>query len=169
MTTFSDPSQAGFHQLYTCHHGWLFQILRRKLGDAEQAADLAQDTFIRLLNNDQVAEIREPRAYLSTIARGLVADMFRRRALEQAYLDALEARPEPLAISPEQRLLVLETLVAVDRMLNGLGPRTRSIFLMAQLEGLSYVAIAECLQVSVTTIKKHMVRAMTHCLALLDD
>lgn len=68
------------HQLYTRHHGWLFQFLRRKLGDAEQAADLAQDTFIRLLNTGQRAEIREPRAYLSTIARGLVADMFRRRA-----------------------------------------------------------------------------------------
>lgn len=72
-----------------------------------------------------------------------------------------------MAVSPEQRLLVLETLIAVDRMLDGLGPRTRAIFLMAQLEGASYVAIAERQQVSVTTIKKHMVRAMTHCLALL--
>ncbi|MCB5191003.1 sigma-70 family RNA polymerase sigma factor [Methylobacillus arboreus] len=167
--TISDPSQAGFHQLYSHHHSWLYQLLRRKLGDAEQAADLAQDTFIRLLNTGQQLEIREPRAYLSTIARGLVADMFRRRSLEQAYLDALQALPEPQAISPEQRMLVLETLVAIDRMLDDLGPRTRDIFLMAQLEGLSYVAIAERLQVSVTTIKKHMIRAMTHCLVVLED
>ena len=168
MTAY-ESSSATVQQLYQHHHGWLYQLLRRKLGDAEQAADLAQDTFIRLLNLDQQPEIREPRAYLSTIARGLVADMFRRRSLEQAYLEALAARPQATAISPEQRMLVLETLMTIDRLLDGLGPRTRDIFLMAQLEGLSYVAIAENLQVSVTTIKKHMIRAMAHCLALLDD
>ncbi len=165
MTVY-DPSLT---QLYQHHHGWLYQLLRRKLGDAEYAADLAQDTFMRVLHADSLVEIREPRAYLSTIARGLMADMFRRRALEQAYLDALVAFPEPLTISPEQRLLVLETLMEIDRMLDGLGPRTRDIFLLAQLEGLTYPAIGQQLGVSITTVKKHMVRAMTHCLILLDD
>ena len=94
---------------------------------------------------------------------------FRRRAVEQAYLQALALRPEPLDISPETRLLILETLTAVDAMLNDLGERTRTIFLTVQLEGLSYIATAERLGVSVTTVKKHMIRAMAHCLALVED
>ncbi|MCY1425354.1 putative RNA polymerase sigma factor FecI [compost metagenome] len=66
-------------------------------------------------------------------------------------------------------MLILETLLAVDQMLDGLGERTRTIFLTVQLEGLSYVATAERLGVSVTTVKKHLIRAMTHCLLLTDD
>ncbi|MNT45338.1 putative RNA polymerase sigma factor FecI [compost metagenome] len=98
-----------------------------------------------------------------------MVDKFRRKALEQAYLAELASRPERMADSPEKRLLILETLVAVDTLLDGLGERTRRIFLAVQLEGLSYVATAERLGVSVTTVKKHLIRAMTHCLLLTDD
>jgi RNA polymerase sigma-70 factor (ECF subfamily) len=157
------------HRLYSEHNGWLNGWLRARLGDSSDAADLAQDTFVRVLTARNVEAIREPRTYLSAIARALMIDKFRRRAVEQAYLQTLALRPEPLDISPETRLLILETLTAVDAMLDNLGERTRSIFLMLQLEGLSYIASAERLGVSVTTVKKHMIRAMTHCLLLVED
>jgi RNA polymerase sigma-70 factor (ECF subfamily) len=157
------------HRLYSEHNGWLNGWLRARLGDSSDAADLAQDTFVRVLTARNVEAIREPRTYLSAIARALMIDKFRRRAVEQAYLQTLALRPEPLDISPETRLLILETLTAVDAMLDNLGERTRSIFLMLQLEGLSYIAAAERLGVSVTTVKKHMIRAMTHCLLLVED
>jgi len=155
--------------LYSEHNGWLKGWLRVRLGCASEAADLAQDTFVRVLAARNVETIREPRTYLSSVARALMIDKFRRRAVEQAYLAALATRPEPLDISPETRLLILETLTAVDLMLDGLGERTRQLFLAVQLEGLSYVAVAERHGVSVTTVKNHMIRAMTHCLALMDD
>lgn len=157
------------HALYSEHNGWLKGWLRARLGNASDAADLAQDTFVRVLAARNVEAIREPRTYLSAIARALMIDKFRRQAIEQAYLDALALRPEPLDIAPETRLLILETLTAVDAMLDGLGERTRRIFLAVQLEGLSYVATGERLGVSVTTVKKHMIRAMTPCLLLVDD
>ncbi|MCO7566177.1 sigma-70 family RNA polymerase sigma factor [Pseudomonas sp. S 311-6] len=160
---------ATLHQLYQSHNGWLNTWLRARLGNSSDAADLAQDTFMRVLAARNVEAIREPRTYLSSIARALMIDHFRRRAVEQAYLDALALRPEPLDISPETRLLILETLTAVDAMLDGLGERTRTVFLAVQLEGLSYVATAQRLNVSVTTVKKHMIRAMTQCLLLVED
>ncbi|WP_433885370.1 sigma-70 family RNA polymerase sigma factor [Pseudomonas vranovensis] len=163
------PDHAALHALYSEHNGWLKNWLRTRLGNAADAADLAQDTFIRVLNARNADTIREPRSYLGAIAHALMIDKFRRKALEQAYLDELALRPERVAESPESRLLILETLLAVDQMLDGLGERTRSIFLAVQLEGLSYVATAERLGVSVTTVKKHLIRAMTHCLLLTDD
>ncbi|MNN78537.1 putative RNA polymerase sigma factor FecI [compost metagenome] len=96
-------------------------------------------------------------------------DMFRRRSLEQAYLETLALSPEPIDISPETRTLIIETLMEIDRLLDGLGGRTREIFLLAQLDGLSYVEIGRRLNVSVNTVKKHAVRALTHCLLLADD
>ncbi len=160
----SDSS--ALHHLYQQHNGWLNTWLRTRLGNSSDAADLAQDTFVRVLSARNVAAIREPRTYLSAIARALMIDRFRRRAVEQAYLDVLALRPEATDISPETRLLIIETLTAVDAMLDELGERTRTIFLAVQLEGLSYVTVGERLGVSVTTVKKHMVRAITHCLLL---
>ncbi|MCS5515550.1 sigma-70 family RNA polymerase sigma factor [Pseudomonas qingdaonensis] len=143
--------------------------LRAPACNASDAADLAQDTFIRVLTARNAQTIREPRSYLGAIAHALMVDKFRRKALEQAYLAELATRPERVVESPETRLLILETLVAVDTLLDGMGERTRQIFLAVQLEGLSYVATAERMGVSVTTVKKHMIRAMTHCLLLTDD
>jgi RNA polymerase sigma factor (sigma-70 family) len=165
----SASDHCALSSLYSEHNGWLKGWLRVRLGCASEAADLAQDTFVRVLAARNVEAIREPRTYLSSVARALMIDKFRRRAVEQAYLAALAMRPEPLDISPETRLLILETLTAVDLMLDGLGARTRQLFLAVQLEGLSYVAAAERHGVSVTTVKNHMIRAMTHCLALMDD
>nr|WP_314874710.1 sigma-70 family RNA polymerase sigma factor [uncultured Pseudomonas sp.] len=163
------PDSQALHLIYSEHNGWLKSWLRARMGNAADAADLAQDTFVRLLTSREVGHIREPRTYLSAIARALMIDKFRRRALEQAYLEALALRSEPLDISPETRLMIIETLVAIDTMLDGLGERTRQIFLAVQLEGLSYVATGERLGVSVTTVKKHVIRAMTHCLLLTED
>ncbi|MEN0035539.1 MAG: sigma-70 family RNA polymerase sigma factor [Cellvibrio sp.] len=155
--------------LYTDHHHWLQGWLRRKLDNRYDAADLAQDTFLRVLAGRNTASIIEPRKYLATIANGLLIDRFRHQRIEAAYLDALAARPEPLDISPETRTLILETLTAIDRMLDELGSRTREIFVLAQFEGLTYAAIGERLGVSITTVKKHLVRALTQCLLIAES
>jgi RNA polymerase sigma-70 factor (ECF subfamily) len=58
------PHQRIVHSLYTDHHGWLQARLGGKLGNAEQAADLAQDVFVRLMGRSlhSLQAIREPRA-----------------------------------------------------------------------------------------------------------
>lgn len=169
MSSVDYSQQNAVKSLYQTHHQWLCGWLRQRLGCVDNAADLAQDTFIRVITQRKATELREPRAYLSTIARSLMIDMFRRRYLEQAYLETLALSPEPLDISPETRALIIETLMEIDRMLDGLGGRTREIFLLAQLDGLSYVEIGRRLNISVNTVKKHAVRALTHCLLLADD
>ncbi|MCW0038470.1 RNA polymerase subunit sigma, partial [Acinetobacter baumannii] len=88
--------------LYTDHHGWLQGWLRKKLGDVHQAADLAHDTFVRLLARDEPVQAREPRAFLTTVAQRVLANHYRRQQLERAYLEALAQAPQSFAISPEE-------------------------------------------------------------------
>jgi len=155
-------------QLYRQHHGWLLGWLRRRLGQPEPAADLAQDTFLRLLRQpaELLGELRAPRAYLSTIAHGLLVNHWQRRDLEAAYLEALAVQPASFHPSPEERALTLELLMAVDRMLQGLAERPRRAFLLARLDGLGYAEIAAELGVSERMVKKYMAQAMLHCLHL---
>lgn len=149
--------------LYRGHHGWLIGWLRQRLACPQQAADLAQDTFVRLLVQREVPAPREPRAFLATVARGLLIDHYRRASLERAYLEALAQLPEPEVPSPESQALVIETLVAIDRLLDGLKPVVREAFLLSQLDGLTYPQIAERLGRSVSSIQQYMTQAFTHC------
>lgn len=156
------------HLLYGQHHGWLYGWLRRKLGNACDAADLAHDTFVRVMVARRLPEQLgdEPRALLTYIARNLVIDHWRRQELERAYLDALAHLPEPEVPSPEERLLVLEALYRIEAMLRSLPARTCDIFLLSQLDGLTYQQIADRIDTSLTTVKRHMRHAFSACLAL---
>lgn len=163
----NNPALNDINALYNNHHGWLYSWLWRKLGSREDAADLAQDTFLRLLNSKEPEQLAQPRAYLTTVAHGLIVNHWRKLALERAYLAALEARPEAVAQSPEERALILETLYQIDTMLNRLAPKARQAFLLAQLDGLTYAQIAAQLGVSDRMIKKYMAQAMLQCMLLI--
>ena len=153
--------------LYGDHHGWLLGWLRRKLGNSNDAADLAQDTFTRVLGRPrELDQLREPRAWLTTIAQGLVVDHVRRRTLERACLEAIASLPEPQAPSSETRLLLVEALVRIDAMLDGLAPKARTAFLLSRLDGLGYAEIAQRLQVSLSSVEKYMAMAIRHCVSL---
>lgn len=169
MTSAHAAANGAMHTFYTEHHGWLSAWLRRRLGCAHSAADLAQDTFVRVLLRPQVLPtLREPRAYLSTLAKGVVSEHWRRQALERAYLETLALLPEPLALSPEERLSLLQTLDEIDAMLDGLSPKAREAFVLSQLEGLTYASIAERLQISERTVKRYMQQGFERCLALME-
>lgn len=155
-------SRADFPTLYGDHHGWLQEWLRRRLGNAFDAADLAHDTFVRVLRN--LEPIREPRAYLTTIAHGLLVNHWRRQDLERAYHETLATVADGLSPSPEEGALLLEALCELDALLCKLNPKARAAFLMAQLEGYTYLEIAARLEVSERMVKKYMAQAMLHCL-----
>ncbi|MGE8349357.1 MAG: sigma-70 family RNA polymerase sigma factor [Pseudomonas protegens] len=158
----SSSNKLGF--FFSDHHRWLLQHIHRRLGNRADAEDTAADTFCQLLAAKVDPDsIEQPRAYLSTIARRLMFDRHRRRQLEQAYLQRLSALPELLAPSPEEQLLLVEALVAIDRALDGLPLIVKTAFLYSQLDGLSYVAIARKLELSERTVSRYMKQALRQC------
>jgi len=162
-----DLSTASVHTLYREHHGWLLGWLRQRLQGAEHAADLAQDTFVRVLGHrERLPTLREPRAWLSAIARGLVIDHWRRQDLERAWLETLAQRPETQAPSPEEQQLVLELLEQLCRMVEGLRPAVRQAFLLHRVEGLRQAEIAARLGVTLRSVERYLAEAMYHCYQL---
>ena len=145
--------------LYADHHGWLQGWLRKKLGSTACAADVAQDTFMRLLDREDAVAAREPRAFLATVAQRVLFNHYRREKLEQAYLDVLAQLPPLHAPSPEDRALLLATVFELDRMLDGLPPPVKRAFLLRQLDELPQEDIARQLGISLATVKRHLQRA----------
>ena len=151
-------------QIYHQHHHWLYSWLYKKLGCMYQAQDFSHDTFINLLKKQCKLKLREPRAYLTTIAHGLVVNHWRRTDIEKAFLNSLNPIDEHIDNSLEKHAIVLEALMQIDSALDGLAIPVREAYLLSQLEGLTYKKIALRLQVSERTIKNYMAQAMLHCL-----
>jgi len=150
--------------LYSDHHHWLHAWLRKRLGNSFDAADIAHDTFVRILSKGKTALGDEPRALLTHIAKGLVIDHWRRLDVERAYAESVAHLPEAEAPSEEARLIIVEALMRIDAMLKAMPGKTREIFLLSQIEDLPYAAIAERLDISLITVNRHMRKAFIACM-----
>ncbi|MEI8209070.1 MAG: sigma-70 family RNA polymerase sigma factor [Methylococcales bacterium] len=166
MTTeLINNNDQAFTQLYQDHHPWLLKWLEKRVQDRLQAEDHAHDTFLRIITSKETLNINEPRAYLTTIAKRLLVNHWRRNTIERAYLERLSAYPEEVAISAEESAIILEVLREIDELLNQLPEKVRTAFLLAQLDDLTYVEIGQRLGVSDRMVRKYMAQAMFQCLS----
>lgn len=144
-----------------------FQPLRRYLtrllgGNAAQAEDVAQDTYVRLYPAMQRQEVRSPKAFLYTTARRLVIDHIRRRNLapmdgvEPVELDA-HAQAGPDVRDQVAARLELERF---DRAVAELPPGCRAVFVLNTAEHLTHAQIAERLGIAKSTVEKQHARAL---------
>ncbi|MGB4075482.1 RNA polymerase sigma factor [Pseudomonas sp.] len=148
---------------YRDHRDWLLGWLRKSLYSPERAEDLSQDTFVRLLGRSDLDQAREPRALLTTIAKGLLIDHFRRSALERAYLDELGQLPHAVQPSAEEQALALDALREIDRLLGQLSSNARAAFLHNRLDGMGHAEIAERLGVSVSRVRQYLAQGLRQC------
>ena len=166
MTTeLINTSEQVFTQLYQDHHPWLIKWLEKRVKDRLQAEDHAHDTFLRIITLKETPNLNEPRAYLTTIAKRLLINHWRRNTIERAYLERLSAYPEEVTISAEESTIILEVLREIDELLNQLPEKVRTAFLLAQLDDLTYVEIGQRLGVSDRMVRKYMAQAMFQCLS----
>ncbi|MEK6346300.1 MAG: sigma-70 family RNA polymerase sigma factor [Burkholderia sp.] len=170
MTAATPAGYQDVQALYRDHHVWLQSWLRRRLGDAVDAADLAHDAFLRLIVKPAPTGLGsegEARAYLRTLAHGMCIDLWRRRQVEQAWLESLAAQPEHHEPSPEHRAVVIETLLEIGAAIGRLPAKAQQAFVMAQIHELPTRVIAQELAVSTRMVQKYLAQAMLQ-LALLD-
>lgn len=156
--------------LYRDHQPWLLNWLKGKLGCPADAGDMSQDTFLRLLTVD-LSILREPRAYLLVIANRLMINRHRRRRLEADVLQQVAHTVEDQNHKgPAEIVAARDLLHQVLMMLTEeLPEKPRQAFLLARTEGLSYRQIAERLDVSESSVKQYISRALVHCHARLYD
>lgn len=159
---------ARFSSIYRADQPWLETRLRDGLRNREDAQDITSETFTQLLQAPALLHLQEPRAMLLTIARRITWRLWRRRELEQAWLDTLRLQPESVAPSAESRAQALQALQRLDAVLDGLSGKARLAFLYSQLDGMTHADIATRLKVSPTMVRKYIVQALRRCCEALD-
>ncbi|MCC9626112.1 sigma-70 family RNA polymerase sigma factor [Thalassospira sp. MA62] len=145
----------------------LLRFLTRKLnGDSESAADVVQDTYVRLAGATEPEDaIDNPRAYVYRVAGNLAIDRMRRDNRisvhhEKDEQDQAIHDPTP---GPEKIFLSREQIMLLDRALAELPEKPRAALLMFRVDGLSHAEIADRLGVSNSMVAKYIGRALKHC------
>lgn len=169
MSTAEYASPPSVEMLYSDHHSWLHGWLRRRLGCAAEAADLAHDTFVRLLGSHTRQRFdsgAEARAYLRTTAQNLCINLWRRQEIENAWLDTLAAIPEAHYPSAERQVVVLQALEEISAMLHALSPKAARAFTLAVVCEMTDDEVGAELGISGRMVRKYIAQAMLGCLTL---
>ena len=168
-----------FEDLVTEHEKGVYAIAQRMTGNAEDAADMTQETFIKAYNS--LSSFRGDSKFsvwLYRIATNVCLDFLRSRSRKPTVSLSMEdddGEETQMDIadesqSPEQLLERGLTRDAVRRGLKSLSPEYRQILLLREIQGLSYEEIAETLTLEVGTVKSRIFRARKRlCAFLLED
>ena len=126
--------------------------------------DLVQEVFVRLAQRDDLGSIEQIEGYLFQVAANLLRDRGRREAVRgTGSVDPSTVSEESVeVITPERVLQGTEVLDRVIDALHQLPERTRTVFVLQRFEDLSYLQIARRLGLSVSSVEKHMMKAMAH-------
>jgi len=163
---------AAFHELIRRYERPVFSLIYRMVRDRELAEDLAQDTFIKVLNHiDRYRSEFKLSSWLFKIANNVAIDHLRRRQLETVSIDgsphaqtadAIEATSFDVVVQQESALDELEARelgTAIEQAIASLRPEYRSCIMLRHVEGRSYEEIAATLDLPLGTVKTYIHRA----------
>jgi len=155
--------------LYVAHSRELEIFLNRRVRCPHTAADLVQETFLRLAQQPDGAGEDNPRSYLYRTAKNLAIDHFRK----QDRRDTFPAPAEQLAETADEAPTADRTAEARERLdllmraMAELPPRTQRIFRMNRIDGVTYAEIARRLEISESAVQKHLSKALQHAIRRL--
>jgi RNA polymerase sigma-70 factor (ECF subfamily) len=156
------------HDLEDLYHRYRFELTRRlyRMVRCDQvAADLAQETYVRLVHLARTSAIPYPRALLHRTATNLAIDHLRKRkvrSLHEVGEVPSEDIPSPMP-SAEVELIARQQFERLRQAVATLPPKCRRVFLLHKAKHLPYAHIAARLSISVSTVEKHMCKALAHC------
>ncbi|HVO48433.1 MAG TPA: sigma-70 family RNA polymerase sigma factor [Steroidobacteraceae bacterium] len=155
--------QAFFSRLFERNARALLAFLARRLGGRSEAEEFAQEVWARMLELDDPQAIRDPEAYLFTVARNLVSKQVpvQRRARNTFDVDDPSVQAE-MAESASIGQQVDEKVRAawLHAWMRELKPDCRTAVSLHHFQGQSYEEVARHLNVSVNMVKKHLSQAL---------
>lgn len=163
----ADQEPVSIHEVIRRHHHALISFLRRRLNVPEDAQDIAQEAYIRMMKYEGARDIESPSSMLFRIAANIAIDhgrsTQRRRASSHVEIDSVQlvGEQEPSAertAAAQQRLDLLA--IAIE----ALPPKCREVFLLSRVHGLTYPEIARRCGISVKMVEKHISHALALCL-----
>lgn len=165
MPKLKSEKHALIADLATQHGRQLRRYLAKHLRNRADVPDVTQEVYLRLLRVERPGEIRNPEAYLLTIAGHLVYEHTVRQSSAPTLIE-LEDAPVEFRWTdedPSERAAVHQRFEAFERTVSRLSPRMRTTLLMHRRDGFSLDEIGEQLGISRNVAKKYLAKALFYC------
>lgn len=154
-------SEPAFRELYERYWDILLDAAYKRLDYIAAAEEMVQDIFVNLYVRREELTIKTTlEGYLKNALKYKVFDAFRAQKVHQKYVDSLSFQHESGEINAEHSLQVKELMERLDRTTRNMPEKCREVFLLSRMEKLSNKSIAERLGISVSTVEKHISKAM---------
>jgi len=155
------PSISALAGFYASEHGRLRRIARRITGCREAAEDVVQEAFVKLSGRQVEAD---DLGLLVRTTQNIARDAMRAARVRTAYATAMtEDQVSPGFAAPDEAAASRQELDALLSAIQALPERTRRILLLSKVDQLTYPEIAKRLDVSISTVEKEMISALSFC------
>jgi len=162
--------RVAFYNLYERYSKRLFGFVFMYIKQEADTEEIVQEVFIKIWEaRDKIDVYSSFDSFLFTIAYNAVISMFRKRVTEKKYLEHLKSlQQSENAPDLTNEIQYNELKVKVQVLLNELTPRQKEIFQLSREQGLTHEEIAKKLNISVNTVKKHIVNTLAYLKSRID-
>jgi RNA polymerase sigma-70 factor (ECF subfamily) len=154
-----------FHKLYKKYAKHVYRFAYWLTGDDAEAKDITSETFVRVWTAETAPRTESVKAYLFTIARNL----YRQDRRKKDRLSALKNEMIDDTILPDKKAEINSDLKQVQKALQQLSEKDRTVLIMRAEEGMSYRDIAQITGLSISAIKVKVFRARVKINKFLND
>src|SRR5215831_10978034 len=147
------------------HHDSLVRFLKHRLRVAEDASDVAQETYIRMMHYEGSREVHSAPSLLFRIAINVAHDLGRaemsRRRSDHCSVDDVELISD--VPTPEREIAAEQDLELAYQAIAELPPKCQQVFLLSRVKRMTYPEIAAHCGISVKMVEKHISHALQIC------
>lgn len=153
------------------HQTFLKKFLTRFFVDSSDIDDVAQETYLRAYAAEKKKDIAQPKAFLFRIARNVALNELTKKSRQ--ITDYIEEAGEPLVPDPspsaDDEAEADELLGLYCEAVAGLPEKARQAFLLRKVHGLSHKAIAQRMNLSVSSVEKYLIKGILACKTYLKN
>ena len=155
-------------RLFREHNAALLRFVAGRLGSDQEAKEVAQEAYVRLLRLHQPETISYLRAFLFKTAANLALDRLRARGRRPPTRSMHEAELAVFHLSPDRQIEGEESVAILSRALAELPVKCRNASLLHRLHGLSRQEIGARLGIGERMVRLYLARALEHLRYRLD-
>ncbi|ATL46060.1 hypothetical protein COR50_02155 [Chitinophaga caeni] len=162
LALLAQGSEYAFTELFSRYRGKVYNLASKFLRSNAMAEEVVQDVFLKCwLKRSEMTNIDNLDAYLKTITKNIVLNLFRKKALESDYQQSIIPGGQQVD-NTDHRLREHQYQDILQAALAKLPPQQKEVYRLARAEGLSHEEIAERMHISRATVKSHMARALQY-------
>ena len=155
-------------RLFREHNEALVRFLAARVGSPQEAREVAQEAYVRLLSLDEPGAVSYLRAFLFKTAANIAVDRRRRDAVHARATAGPLVQELADARTPERRLAGEQEVERLQRVIAAMPPKCQRAFVLNEFYGKDFASIAREMKISERMVRKYVVRAMLHCRLALD-